>query len=123
MPEREFDFDKFCALASFEKIRCLSPDLSSRRLPSMYNPDRKVFYLSSQDVYVDTDDPDQLRFMLEPVRFSYFSAIRSSPINHCNAYLSRVDFIEICRLLLECADDPSEYSDPDSLLAQGHATF
>lgn len=116
MSHKQFDWDMFFSQASFNKIRELSPDLAHRRLPSSFSPDMKLLYLSSQDIDVETDNQDQLREALIAVKGSYVSASRIDRLDHAKAYVARIDFIEICRLLASCSDNPEKFSHPDGLL-------
>lgn len=116
MSQKPFEWDAFFSKSSFSEIRRLSPDLDSRRPPSTYSPDRKLLYLSSQDVDVETGNEDQLRAMLVSVRNSYIAAISPDKFNPMKVYIARVDFLEICYLLASLSGDPSEFSDPDGLL-------
>jgi hypothetical protein len=111
-----FNWDEFFSKASFNKIRQLSPDLASRRPPSTYSPDRKLLYLSSQDYCIETSNQDQLLNALDSVKNTYAAASRSECLDHAKAYVARIDFIELCQLLVCCADNPEEFSDPDGLL-------
>lgn len=116
MSQNEFEWDAFFSKASFNEIRTLSPEPSARRPPSTYSADRKFLYLSSQDNDVETSNEDQLRAAFFYVRNSYASASKFGHFNHTKAYIARVDFVEICRLLACLSDDPNEFSDPDGLL-------
>jgi hypothetical protein len=109
-----FDWDRYFAHASFEQIRALSPDLSCRRPPSVYNPDRSLLYLASLDVDVPTADPEQLRIALDQVVSSYFDKVTAG--SDSGKAIARTDFLELCNLLAGCAEDPEPYLDPDALL-------
>jgi len=116
MSQKQFEWDAFFSKCSFSEINRLSPEFSSRRCPSIYSPDGKLFYISSQDNDVETDNEKQLRAMLIDVRASYISASHPDKGNRNKAYIARIDFLEICRLLASLTDDPTEFSDPDNLL-------
>lgn len=121
MSNKCFNWDRYFAEASFKDIRKMSPDLSSRRLPSAFSPDRKFLYLSSQDIDVQTNDPGQLKVALASIKISYAMANRAGQIDHRKAYVARTDCIAVCDLLTNCTDDPEEYADPDCLLGSASA--
>jgi predicted Ser/Thr protein kinase len=122
MSQKTFDWDKFFSEASFNEIRNLSPDLRSRRLPSSYSPDKKFFYLSSVDDYVETNNQEQIRQQLVPVKNAYIRATRSgcfsysNYMNYANAYIACKDLITLCNLLNDCNDNSDEIFDLDSFL-------
>jgi hypothetical protein len=111
-----FDWDHYFSSASFQQIRELSPELSTRRLPSVYSPDRQLLYLTSLDIDVQTNNVKELLSALDGVRNSYFSIKSAGSCNGKDA-IARTDFIEICSLLANLSEDPDEYLDPDALLA------
>lgn len=121
MSKKNFDWDNYFAVASFKDISDRSPDLSSRRLPSIFSPDRKLLYLSSQDDDVETDNPDQLQSALTSIKNTYANVIGRELIDHGKAYVARTDFIAVCALLANCTEDPDEYADPDQLLQSAGA--
>jgi hypothetical protein len=121
MSKKDFDWDNYFATASFKYISDRSPDLSSRRLPSAFSPDRKLLYLSSQDDEVETDSPDLLQLALTAIKITYANAIRQNKIDHGKAYVARTDFFAVCALLANCTEDPDEYADPDLLLQSAGA--
>ncbi len=115
---RHFDWDKYCNKASFKEIRERSPLLLGDWPPSMYSPDSKFFYLSSIDDTIETSNQDELLLYLHVVSDSYAQATRVDKINHKKAYISNIDFIEMCGLLAACASDPEKYADPEALLLE-----
>jgi hypothetical protein len=121
MSKKDFDWDSYFANASFKDISRRSPDLSSRRPPSAFSPDRKLLYLSSQDDAVETDSPDQLQLALTAIKITYANAIRQKQIDHAKAYVARTDFIAVCALLANFTEDPDEYAYPDLLLQSAGA--
>lgn len=50
--------------APYREVHDNSPDLSSRRPPLLYNPDRTLLYLPSVDLDVVTDDCEELERIL-----------------------------------------------------------
>ena len=115
MRKRAFDWDRYFSSASFKQIRELSPELSNRRVPSVYSPDRQFLYLTSLDIDVQSNDATELLIALNEVRNLYFSA-KSAESTNGKDVIARIDFIELCNLLANCSDDPDEYMDPDALL-------
>jgi hypothetical protein len=113
-----FDWDEFAQIATFKQICQLSPDLSGRRLPSMYSPDRRWFYVSSQDIGVQTSSEKRLRQLLEAVRRSYHFELDRPKVDHGRLHTQRVDFYELCRLIANLVPDPDDFADPDILLEQ-----
>jgi hypothetical protein len=112
--KRKFDWDDYFSTASFKQIRDRSPELSTRRVPSVYSPDRLFFYLTSLDIDVQTSEVTELRAALTELRTLYFS--QSAAQSNYGKALARTDFIEICHLLADCDEDPEPYLDPDALL-------
>ncbi|MBB5865534.1 hypothetical protein [Xanthomonas sp. 3058] len=113
----QFDWDLYFSSASFRQIRELSPELSNRRVPSLYSPDRQLFYLTSLESEVTTSDEAELLVALNEVRNLYFSA-RSTGSANGKDFIARLDFIELCNLLANVSDEPDTYMDPDELLGQ-----
>ncbi len=117
MRKKEFDWDGYFSSAPFRQIRELSPELSNRRVPSVYSPDRQLLYLTSLDIDVQTNDETELVAALNDVRNLYSSA-RSAGSTNGKDVIARTDFAEICNLLANLSEDPDEYMDPDALLEQ-----
>lgn len=116
----QFDWDRYFSTASFRQIRELSPELSNRRVPTVYSPDRQLLYLTSLDSDVQINDETELLAALNEVRSIYFSA-RSAGAANGKDVIARTDFIELCNLLAKSSDEPDEYMDPDALLEQTSA--
>ena len=116
MKQKEFDWDKYLSDSKYKEVRNSSPDLSSRRPPTMYSPDRKWIYLSSQDIDFETNDLNGLKSILEALSSSYNLTREMHKSDYLKLYLIRIDFIEVCRLIANLVDNPEDYNDPDSLL-------
>lgn len=91
-------------LAKFERI-------------TMYSKDRTWILLASQDLDVSTSSVTELESLLPGIAESYRSASQSKPVDHKRAHRSYVDFVEVCNLLADQAEDGDAYGDPDELLA------
>ena len=72
MRKPEFDWDAYFKNISFAEVRENSPSLRSNRLPSIYSPDHSLFYVSSQDVEVDTNDIHKLASILEILKQAHY---------------------------------------------------
>lgn len=119
MKSKPFDWDKYFSKAKYKEIADSSPDLRSRRHPTVYSPDGKWIYLSSLDIDVEIHDLDELKIILKHLINSYKSEIAQeikSSINHLRLWRIRVDCIEICGLIRNLVEDHENYYDPDSLL-------
>jgi len=114
MKRAEFDWDKYLSTAKYAEVVANSPDLSSRRPPTLYSPDRSWLYLSSQDVAVETDDTNGLKAVLQHLSTSYKNAKASEDYKKIAGV--KLDYFEVCELLQELVDTPEDYDDPDSLL-------
>jgi hypothetical protein len=114
MTRSQFDWDKYLATAVYRDVCANSPELSSRRPPSLYNPDRTLLYLPSLDLDVATDDYNELRQMLRAVVETFRFAQRKNEIR--KMAIAQIDCTELCGLLQTCAPDPEPYVDPDALL-------
>lgn len=114
MTRSEFDWDKYLATAPYRDVYANSPELSSRRPPSLYNPDRTLLYLPSLDLDVATDDYNELRQMLRSVVENFRGYQRTNEIRRMA--IAQTDCTELCGLLQTCAPDPEPYLDPDALL-------
>ncbi|WP_372382689.1 hypothetical protein ACCQ12_00720 [Xanthomonas sp. NCPPB 1068] len=117
----QFDWDRYFFSASFRQFRELSPELSNRRVPSIYSPDRQLFYLTSIDIDVKTSNETELPVALNEVRKSYSSAKSTVSVDGKD-FIARTDFIELCNLLAKVSDEPDTYMDPDALLEQASAS-
>jgi len=115
MKQKGFDWDKYLSNAKYKEVRDSSPDLSSRRPPTMYSPDRKWIYLSSQDIDFETNDLNGLKSILESLT-SYYKLTREMHKSNLILHLIKIDFIEVCGLIANLVDNPEDYNDPDSLL-------
>jgi len=114
MKRAEFDWDKYLATAKYAEVVRNSPDLFSRRPPTLYSPDQAWLYLSSQDLAVETDDTDGLKSILDNLLGSYKSAKATN--DHRKLSIIRIDCIEVCELLLALGESPEDYDNPDRLL-------
>ncbi|GKX52225.1 hypothetical protein [Budvicia aquatica] len=118
MTEVQFDCDKALKTMSYREAEELSPVLASLyRSPSMYDPTRCVFYLSSLDENVDVSDPEHFYDLLTRVKDAYKRACCDAKyVNHSKAFSAREDFIVLCGLMMQHSEEPEKYSDPDELL-------
>lgn len=114
MKTKSFDWDKYLSTATFKDIVENSPELSSRRLPTLYSPDRKWIYFSAVDLDCQTHDFTELDDMFRLLKEAYQLAKEKE--DHRKLYLIKVDFIEVCGLLQNLVQSPEYYSDPDALL-------
>lgn len=109
------DWDKFYSSITFKELAFLAPEFQSRRNPTSYSRDRKVIYLSSLDTDVEVTNEDTLRSLLKSVKDSYASSINQDCLNIPKAYLSKVDFFEICNILFNITGN-EEFADPEFFL-------
>ena len=116
MKQNDFDWDKYLSCASYNEVRANSPDLSSRRPPTLYSPDRKWIYLSSQDVDLETNNLIELKSMLRAISSSFKISTEKHEADYKKLWLLRIDCFEVCALIANLVDDLEEYSDPDSFL-------
>lgn len=114
MKRKSFNWDKHFSNAKYTEIASNSPDLSSRRFPTVYSPNREWIYLSSQDVDIETDDLNGLKSILCALSNSYKFAMEKKDYRKLS--LLKIDFVEVCRLLQNLVKSPEDYGDPDSLL-------
>ena len=91
-------------LAMFEKI-------------TLYSPDRTWILLASQGVDVSTSNVAELKSLLPGIAASYRSASEGKHVDHKGAQRSYVDFVEVCNLLVDQAEEGDDYRDPVELLA------
>lgn len=115
MIEVDFDWDKLFASSSFSEIRRLSPELSDRRLPSSFSPDRSLFYISSLDDYCSTADADALKARLKELGERFHSL---SVTEYRRKYLTHSDFEQVCLLLYGLGEDDCNYGLPDEVLEE-----
>lgn len=111
-----FDWDKYARRSSFANVLSLCPSLSYRPVPSMYDPDRRWFYLSSLDVDVPVDEEERLRYLFAEVRRGFAGVLRDSPHYYARLHAYKTDFVEICRMLTSIVSDPEQFEDPEALL-------
>jgi len=114
MKSRSFSWDAYFATAPYAEVRKNSPDLSSRRYPTTYSPDRAWIYLSSQDLDFKTDDEMGLKSALSALSDAYQAARQTA--NQSKLLLIRIDHAEVCSLLQSLVECPEDYADPNSLL-------
>lgn len=74
MNQASFEWDKYLATAKYAEVMRNSPDLSSRRPPALYSPDRAWIYLSSLDLDFETNDINGLKNILKDLAASYTHA-------------------------------------------------
>jgi hypothetical protein len=111
---KRFDWDKYFDKASYKEVRSNSPELSSRRDPTVYSPGREWIYLSSQDLDARTNDVEELKSIL---RFLHESFVIAKKFNDQTKMARiRIDHLEVCGLLHLLDEAPDDYADPDSLL-------
>ena len=113
MNSPRFDWDKHFSTASFNLVRSLSPELSRRRFPSSYSPDKKLYYVSPFDVTVQTDNIESLKNMLSVLGEDFHSC---TDADCARRYLVYVDFTQICLLLLDLVGVDTNYGIPDDVL-------
>jgi hypothetical protein len=85
---------------------------------TIYSPDRSWILLASLDVDVSTSDVPELTRLLPDIARAYRSATKGQPVDHKRAHRARVDFVEVCNLLADQADNNEDYGDPDELLSR-----
>jgi hypothetical protein len=112
--KNEFRWDEWFSTASYREIESNSPALSSVRTPSCYSPDKKWFYLASQDIGIDTSDEEELISTLKGLAEPFIRALESK--KYFNAWIIQFECQEICSLLGEITGDLDEYSDPSEFL-------
>ena len=113
MIEVEFNWDKLFASSSFTAIRTLSPELSGRRLPSAFSPDRSLFYISSLDDYCDTTDAVELKAFLKDLGKKFHSL---SATEYQMKYLAHSDFQQVSLILHGLGEDDRNYGIPNEVL-------
>lgn len=118
MTEEQFDWDEYLATASYSEVAANSPDLSSRRRPSLYSPDKKHLNLPSIDCDVSTADEDELKQSLKFVLEAHQRHRKSGSL--LGQLEARIDCIELVGLLSRLVEDPDQYMDPDALLDAGN---
>jgi len=116
MKTADFDWDQYFSHASFDEIRMRSPELSARRFPTTFNPDKSRLYLSSQDIDVRTESIDELRSAFDGIKESHAFLKRAQHLNHLKIALARIDFIAVCGLMAGLVETPEDFGDPDQLL-------
>lgn len=98
MSKNQFDWDGYIRNASYSMIYNYSPALISMgRLPTIYSPDRKLLYLSSQDNHVETDNIKALESILCKLTEAYQSAIKKK--DYKKMWLIKIDGREVSNLL------------------------
>jgi len=113
MPADTFDWDKHFTSSSFSQIQNLSPDLSSRRWPSSFSPDRSLYYFSSIDDFYSTSDAEGLQSALKAAGEGFHSL---GPDEHQRRYVYYKDFEQACILLLNLVGSDNDYGLPDVVL-------
>ncbi len=108
-----FDWDKHFSTESFSFIQSLSPELSSRRFPSSYSPDKKLYFVSPFDVTVQIDNVESLKNMLSALGEDFHSCTDD---DYSRRYLVYVDFTQICLMLLDLEGAETNYGIPDEVL-------
>lgn len=113
MKSPSFDWDRHFSDASFNLIRSLAPELSKRRLPSSFSPDRNQYYISPFDDVVRTDDIEALKAQLSRLGEDFHSCRDD---DYSRRYLVHVDFAQICLMLLDLEGPDNDYGLPDKVL-------
>jgi hypothetical protein len=107
----EFDWDCFLGQASFADVRRLSPELDGRRPPSLYSPDKKLYYSSSLDTDVECANEQDLRSTYKSLMESWRHHAHEPLRRPLKLHTLRVDITEVVGLLGKIVDDPNEFED------------
>lgn len=104
---KPFDWDHYVRDARFHEVRQLSPELSNRRLPSMYSPDRAWFYISSLDLDVSCGDVRRVEIALLQMRDMYRS--RQNPdLSPFKAFVMDLDLQELEAIFERLTGEPAQ---------------
>jgi len=115
--KNNFDVDEYFLNAKYSEVMKNSPDPFSDRHPTIYSPDRKWIYFSSQDEIFDTKDIDGLKQLLQRLSRVYKTYLATPTIPFIKLHKIRVDCFAVCELIAGQVENPEDYHDPDSYLA------
>lgn len=107
MAHPKFNWDAYAARAKFDEVRDLCA--SHGRLPTMYNPDRTLVYLSSQDLAVAVDDLKELQKLLAEVKSSFFDTLGDQNHSYKKLYELETDYDLLSNLLSNLDSPPDHY--------------
>lgn len=107
MARPDFNWDTYAAKAKFDDIRSLCA--SHGRLPTMFNPDKTLVYLSSQDLAVAVDDVEELRSLLAEVKQSFFQTLDDQSHSYKKLYELETDYDLLSNLLSNLDSAPDYY--------------
>lgn len=107
MARPKFNWDTYAARAKFEEVRELCA--SHGRLPTMYNPDRTLVYLSSQDLAVAVDDLEEMQLLLAEVKRSFFHTLNNQDHSYKKLYELETDYDLLSNLLSNLDNPPDHY--------------
>ncbi|MBD8098781.1 hypothetical protein IFR08_11375 [Pseudomonas fluorescens] len=107
MARPKFNWDAYAARAKFDEVRDLCA--SHGRLPTMYNPDRTLVYLSSQDLAVAVDDLEELQTLLAEVKRSFFDTLGYQNHSYKKLYELETDYDLLSNLLSNLDSPPDHY--------------
>ncbi|AZE62833.1 MULTISPECIES: hypothetical protein [Pseudomonas fluorescens group] len=107
MARPKFNWDTYAAKAKFDEVRDLCA--SHGRLPTMYNPDRTLVYLSSQDLAVAVDDQEELQALLAEVKRSFFDTLGDQNHSYKKLYELETDYDLLSNLLSNLDSPPDHY--------------
>ncbi|QJI19942.1 MULTISPECIES: hypothetical protein [unclassified Pseudomonas] len=107
MSRQNFNWDTYAAKAKFDDVRELCA--SHGRLPTMYNPDRTLVYLSSQDLAVAVDDLKGLQSLLADVKRSFFQTLNNQDHSYKKLYELETDYDLLSNLLGNLDSPPDHY--------------
>lgn len=102
-----FNWDAYAAKANFDDVCHLCA--SHGRLPTMYNPDKTLVYLSSQEMAVAVDDLDELQSLLIEVKRSFFQTLGDRGHNYKKLYELETDYDLLSNLLSDLGSPPDHY--------------
>ncbi|WP_122346307.1 hypothetical protein [Pseudomonas coronafaciens] len=107
MARPNFNWDTYAAKAKFDEVR----KLCARRgaLPTMYNPERTLVYLSSQDADVAVDDLKGLQSLLAQVKQSFFYRLDDPEPSYRDLYELETDYDLLSNLLSNLDSAPDHY--------------
>lgn len=119
LPDRpaDFDWDAFLAHASFAEVRRLSPELDGRRPPSLYDPDKHLYYSSSLDQEIECQSEASLRHSYEALLASWRHHAREPLLRPLHLHTLRVDIAEVVGMLMKVVENPDEFEDFELRLA------
>lgn len=107
----DFDWDAFLGHASFAEVRRLSPELDGRRPPSIYDPDKRLYYSSSLDQAIECQEETDLRLSYEALLANWRHHAREPLLRPLQLHTLRVDITEVVGMLMKVVEDPEEFAD------------